>query len=71
MSKFIPTRGQHYYMINSRFKIVLALNTGNKKSSDRITVGNAFKKHADAKRFLDGMLGLVKTTNKRWWEFWV
>lgn len=70
MSKFYPIKGQHYYMINSRFEIAKATHNGNAKSKARINAGNAFKKHADALRFQQGLLGLSARVNKRWWEFW-
>jgi hypothetical protein len=70
MSKFYPVEGQKYYMINSRFEVAMAIHNGSNKSKMRIDAGNAFKKHSDALRFQQGMLGLKESINKKWWEFW-
>ena len=65
---FKPRKGQHYFMINSRFEVKETTNTGSKKALDRIKVGNAFKTAEEAMKFRLYVMGLAQP--KKWWRFW-
>lgn len=67
---FVPIKGQHYYMINSRFAVARATHNGSQKSTERIAGGNAFKKYSHAQEALETLKRASHRVNKSWWEFW-
>lgn len=55
MPRWEPKVNETYYLINSRFQVRKGLNTGSKKSFQRIIAGNAFrtaKEAQDAQRLI-------------------
>lgn len=69
-----PKKGKSYFMINSRFEVKQTENTGSKKATDRIAVGNCFKTKGEAHAFAylvkQGAKGNFVGFKRRWWRFW-
>jgi len=52
----VPEKGEHFYMLNSRFDVIQTVNSGSEKSKKRIAVGNWFWTKEDAEGFRNHVL---------------
>lgn len=59
MAKFKPKKNQNYFMINSRWEVKQAPNTGSHKANGRIAIGNCFKTQEEAELFRERLLKKV------------